>query len=247
LHQIDPRAKLLAALILLVAISTTPLRDHAIHLAFALLLAILILAAGLPFLAVIRRAAYVLPFSATFAFISWLSGDLLRALGLLEKSFLSACTLVLLVGTTRMMQLDCALLSLGIPRALVLVLQFLYRYLSVIADQAHRMTMAAQCRQGSRSIALRFRAASGAASVLFARSWERADGVYQAMLARGFSGDFHALSPLRFQSADARFLAGSTLLILLIRLAPDAAPAARSIIHAIAPAITPAIASVGGR
>ena len=93
---------------------------------------------------------------------------------------------------------------------LVLVLQFLYRYFWVTAGQARTMQMAARGRAGLRSgsgLRLGFQSAAGAVGVLFARSSERASGIYQAMLSRGFTGSFPAPLPPQFGLGDAAFLA----------------------------------------
>ena len=211
LHSRDARAKLLALIAFLIAVSTTT--SQKAFGAYAGLLVIAIAAARLPVFAVLRRAVLVLPFSATFALITWLAGEPLRALALAEKSFLSGVAALLLIATTPMTELMPALERLGVPRPLVLVVQFLYRYLFVLSGQAHRMRLAARAR-GSR-----FRSSAGALAVLFARSSERADGVYRAMLARGFSGRFLPLVSRRFGAADAAFVFAAIAVSLAIRLA----------------------------
>jgi cobalt/nickel transport system permease protein len=210
LHARDARAKLAAALVFLVAVSTT--RPGA-HIAFGLYAALIVTAAALarlPIAALARRAALVLPFSATFAAITWWSGDPARALALAEKSLLCGFAALLLIATTPVNDLLRALEWLAVPRPLILVTQFLYRYLFVISEQAQHMYLAAQCRRGNSAqrsrFSARFSAAGGALGVLFARSWERADGIYRAMLARGFNGHFSRLAPLRFSAADAAFV-----------------------------------------
>lgn len=223
LHARDARAKLGAVLAFLIAVTTT--RPGA-HLAFGLYAGLVIAAAAvarLPIVALARRAALVLPFSATFAAITWWSGDPARAMALAEKSLLCGFAALLLIATTPVNDLLRALESLAVPRPLILVIQFLHRYLFVISEQAQHMRLAAQCRRGigaKRSrFAARFSAAGGALGVLFARSWERADGIYRAMLARGFNGHFPRLAPLRFRAADAAFMLVAALVAIGIRLA----------------------------
>lgn len=219
LHALDARAKLGALLGFLIAISTTPPLAQAAFAAYAGVLFSALVAARLPLGAMFRRAALVLPFAATFALITWWSGDGARALALAEKSFLSGLAALLLIATTPMTQLLRALDSLGMPRPLVLVIQFLYRYLFVISEQAQHMRLASRCRQGpSAGRRSRFRAAAGAVGVLFARSWERADGIYQAMLARGFTGRFPAFAPARFRIRDGAFLVAVTAISVAIRV-----------------------------
>src|SRR5580700_7166695 len=219
LHARDARAKLAAALAFLIAVSTT--RPGA-HLAFGLYAVMIVAAAALgrlPIGALARRAALVLPFSATFAAITWWSGDPARALALAEKSLLCGFAALLLIATTPVNDLLRALEWLAVPRPLILVIQFLYRYLFVISEQAQHMRLAAQCRRGlgghRRS---RFSAAGGALGVLFARSWERADGIYRAMLARGFQGRFPLGAPPPFNLRDGLFLVFAAFLCVAARV-----------------------------
>ena len=200
LHRRDARAKIGALLAFLIAVSTTDPQSQFGFLAYALLLAIAILQARLPVTPLLRRAALVVPFAATFALITWWSGDRMRAIALPEKTFLSGLAALLLVATTPIPDLLRALEILRAPRLLVLVIHFLYRYLFVISEQAQHMRLAAASRGG-----LRFRSAAGVLAVLFTRSWERADGIYRAMLARGFSGQFPTMSRPDWHAADALF------------------------------------------
>lgn len=212
LHARDARAKLGALLVFLIAVSTTPPRSQFAFLAYAALLAIATLATRLPVAALLRRALVVLPFSGTFAFLTWMGGDAMRAIALGEKSFLSGLAALLLVATTPLPELLRGLESVRTPRVLILVIQFVYRYLFVIAEQAQHMRLAARSRGSS------FRASAGMLGVLFARSWERADGIYRAMLARGFTGQFPLFRAPRFRASDGVFLFAASAVSLAIRL-----------------------------
>jgi energy-coupling factor transporter ATP-binding protein EcfA2/energy-coupling factor transporter transmembrane protein EcfT len=188
LHSLDARAKLLSLFVFLIAVSLTPSSAQFAFGVYAALMLAAMAASRLPLGQLARRAALVLPFSATFALITWWSGQPLRAAALAEKSFLSGLGALLLIATTPLNRLLAAIESLRAPRVLTLVVQFLYRYLFVISEQAQHMRLAAQSRSpAGASRILGFHASAGAVGVLFARSWERADGVYNAMLARGYS------------------------------------------------------------
>jgi cobalt/nickel transport system permease protein len=220
MHARDARAKLGALAVFLIAVSTTPPQAQAAFGAYAALLFIAIAAARLPFPALLRRAALVLPFSATFGIVTWWSGETMRAAALAEKSFLSGLAALVLIATTPLASLMRALEWFAIPRPLILVVQFLYRYLFVISEQAQHMLLAARSRQGGgRSRKSRFHAAAGALGVLFARSSERADGIYRAMIARGFSGRFPLLSAAHFGALDAVFLCAALAICGAIRFA----------------------------
>ena len=206
LHRRDARAKILALLVFLVVVAISNRQFEILALFYMCLLVAAVFAARLPVLGTLRRAAVVLPFSLTFAGLCWISGEPRRAALLVEKSYLSALAALLLVATTPLPQLLRGLDMLGVPGFLLMVTQFLYRYLFVITEQAHRMRLAGLCRGGLKRGRRSFRAAAGALGVLFARSYERAECIHRAMVSRGFQGHFQLLSTTPFRLADAAFL-----------------------------------------
>ena len=206
LHRRDARAKILALLVFLVVVAISKREFEFLALCYSALLLGAIVAARLPVLGALRRAAVVLPFSLTFAGLCWISGEPRRAALLVEKSYLSALAALLLVATTPLPQLLRGLDTLGVPGFLLMVAQFLYRYLFVVTEQAHRMRLAGLCRGGLKRRSRGFRAAAGALGVLFARSYERAECIHRAMVSRGFQGHFQLLSARRFRLEDAAFL-----------------------------------------
>jgi cobalt/nickel transport system permease protein len=220
LHARDPRAKVIALLAFLIVLATTaPDAFAALAIYFALLVSG-VLIARLPLGRLLLRSTGVLPFSLSFGLITWIAGDHMRALGLVEKSYLSTVAVLLIVGTTPLPRLLSGLAALGTPRLLVLLAQFLYRYLFVISEQAQHLRLAAACRQGTRtdSRRSRFRAAAGALGVLFARSYYRAEGIHRAMLARVFTGRFTPLNPLQFHASDGLFTLGTVGFLILVRV-----------------------------
>jgi cobalt/nickel transport system permease protein len=219
LHSRDACVKLLVTLGYLVALATTPRITPLAVGCYAVLVAAGIALGRLPAGALLARAGVVLPFSATFAIFSILSGDGSRAASLIVKSYLSAAAVLVLVGTTPLPKLLRGMETLGVPRLLTMIVQFLFRYLFVISEQAQHMRLAALSR-GSGASAPRFRAAAGAVAVLFARSFGRAEGIHRAMLARGFNGETQLLSRARLDAADVLFLLAGIALIFALRVLP---------------------------
>jgi cobalt/nickel transport system permease protein len=210
LHRRDARAKILALLVFLVVVAVSTQEFELLAVCYLAMLLAAVAGARLPMLGAVRRATVVLPFSLTFAGLCWISGEPRRAALLVEKSYLSALAALLLVATTPLPQLLRGLDNLGVPGFLLMVAQFLYRYLFVITEQAHRMRLAGLCRGGFTGGGRGFRAAAGALGVLFARSYERAESIHRAMVSRGFQGHFQLLSTPRFRLADAAFLCVAT-------------------------------------
>src|SRR5260370_41854844 len=95
LHALDPRVKILSLVVFLIVLATTS-ANAAVPLAIdaALLLAGILIAALPPGIFLLRALA-VLPFSLPFGLISWLAGDSLRALALIQKRLLSPVAVLL--------------------------------------------------------------------------------------------------------------------------------------------------------
>jgi cobalt/nickel transport system permease protein len=225
LHRRDARAKALALILFLILLSTSHRGLAVLGAAYFALLAGALIGSRLPLAGALARSAIVLPFSLVFAAISVVAGDPGRALALLLKSYLSALAVLLVISTTPLPRLLHALERMGVPLFLLLVAQFLYRYLFVISEEAQHMRVAAKSKgstvRGMVGNRARFRAAAGALAVLFARSYARAASIHQAMLSRGFEGRFRLLGTSRFGWADALFLILAVLLPAGLRLAVE--------------------------
>jgi cobalt/nickel transport system permease protein len=216
-HRPHAAAKVMVALALLISISTLTDRTLVIcALYFALLIAVTA-AAGLPLFAMLLRAAAILPFALTFALVSAIAGEPARAVMLIVRGYLSAFAAVLLMSTTPLPDLIAGLEWLRFPRFLLQVMQFLYRYLTVLMNEARSMQQASLARAG-RIRLLQFRQAAGAAGVLFARSWARAQAIHRAMISRGFDGHMPVFTRRQFGLADAGFAAGGAMLIAGMRV-----------------------------
>ncbi len=217
IHRRDARAKTVATLMFLVALATAHRSFLTVGLGYFAILVAVMIAARLPLGAALARAAVVLPFTAVFAVISLAAGEPLAAMALVEKSYLSALAVLVLLSTTPLPELLHGLEHMGVPRYLLMVVQFLYRYLFVISEEAQHMRAAAQAKSASMRRVLfdrsKFGAAAGALGVLFARSYAHADGIHQAMLARGFQDRFRTLSRHAFRRADAVFVMAAVVLL----------------------------------
>ncbi len=219
LHRLDARVKILGALAILV---TLVLAQHApawLFRSYFLLVTTLALLAQLPLAALALRAALVLPFAGSVAALNLFGGDPTRAAAVLVKSYLSAYTVLVLLGTTPLHALLRGLESLAVPRFLLMVAQFLYRYLFVLSEQAQHMRLARLCRAPRGRREPLFAAAAGSLAVLFARSYARAERIHHAMMARGFQGHFVLLDTPALGRADYFALALLASVLAALQLA----------------------------
>ena len=204
IHRRHATAKIIATLALLVCIATLTRQTLSICLVYLVLLTMIAAAARLPVARILASAAAVLPFAICFAIVSAFSGQTDRALMLIVRGYLSSLTALLLIATTAMPELLGGLELLRAPRFLLQVMQFLYRYLIVLIEEAIAMRDAGASRAGSiRSLELR--KAAGAAGVLFARAYGRAQAIHRAMVARGFDGHIPRFRAIPFRTGDALF------------------------------------------
>jgi cobalt/nickel transport system permease protein len=115
------------------------------------------------------------------------------------NSWISVQAALLLAFTTPFHDLIDALRELRLPRVMVSIIGFMYRYLAVMGDEAERMARARSARSadptGRGGGTVRWRASVTGRMVgsLFLRSYERSERIYSAMQARGFDGELRYL------------------------------------------------------
>jgi len=186
---------------------------------------------ALPFALIAITVLFSIPGKplTTFHFLMWdltiTDMGLLRFVSILIRSWLSVQMAILLVATARFPDIIHALEHLRVPSILTTIIAFLYRYLFVLADEVFRLLRARESRSAAapgqkagRSILWRAGIAGHMAGQLFLRSYERSDRVYNAMLARGYTGHFETINPHELHRLDYLTTALALIAILLLQL-----------------------------
>ncbi len=129
------------------------------------------------------------------------------------------------MAVTRFPDLIHAFEHLHVPAILTTIIAFLYRYLFVLTDEVMRLLRARESRSATvaghksgRSVMWRARVAGNMTGQLFLRSYERSDRIYNAMLARGYTGQLRTLNPHVMKKRDWSFAVLSVIVILLLQL-----------------------------
>jgi cobalt/nickel transport system permease protein len=245
IHRLDPRVKVVVTVAFVLSNALLP--DGA-WIAFGLSLLFLLFVTALSNLGMtftLKRSFIALPFAlvaitvlfsipgnslTSFHFLFWdltiTDAGLLRFVSIVIRSWLSVQMAILLVGTARFPDIVHALEHLRVPTILTTIIAFLYRYLFVLADEVFRLLRAREARSaaapGSRSggsVAWRAGVAGSMAGQLFLRSYERSDRVYNAMLARGYTGHLQTMNPHELHRVDYITMAFAILFLLLLQLA----------------------------
>lgn len=215
IHRLDPRIKIVGAVLLILVSTILPAGSWG---AYLLLWAATLVVARLSQLGLwyaFKRSFVALPFALaaiTLPFtipgptlFQWgglsisLEGTI-RLASIVVKSWVSIQMAILLTTTTPFQDLLWALRELKIPRPLVSIIAFMYRYLFVLADETTRLLRARAARSAAGSgksggsIVWRAQVAGGLVGNLMLRAFERSERIYDAMVARGFKGELLALS-----------------------------------------------------
>jgi cobalt/nickel transport system permease protein len=205
-HRLEPRVKI--AVVAAVLLGLNLFRTPPVWLggAAAALLVAAVAFSRLPFFYVFRRAAIVLPFALVIGvFLPFTTegqvacrlsafgyGAVVTDAGLrlyatiVLKAYLSLAYVVLLLATTPFRSLLRALAWYRVPRFLLSLLSFTYRFIFLLVEEIERLERAWAARYFGRRRAAQFATLGAAVAALFARSYERAERVWAAMLSRGY-------------------------------------------------------------
>ena len=131
------------------------------------------------------------------------------------KAFLAILCLAFVTSLKPISELLASLGSLGLPKELVSILLFTYRYLFVLKSEGSSIVRAAQSRNFRPRHLAEAQVTGGIIANLLLRSMERAERTYQAMTARGFTGQ---LTYKKKQMTLLDFAALSLWILLLVVL-----------------------------
>jgi len=244
LHRLAPTVKVVVAILFILSNALLPDGDWlSFGISWGVILILNLLAqVGLGF--TFKRSFIVLPFTlAAITALFSLPGEtlavwdlgpwqlvatdlgLLRFLSIVVRSWLSVQIAILLVTTTQFPDLIHALEHLRLPRMLVTVIAFLYRYLFVLTDEVMRLLRARQARsavlpgqRGGGGILWRAQTAGNMVGQLFVRSYERSDRIYNAMLSRGYQGHMRTFNRHEINARDWLIMALSILLLSFLQI-----------------------------
>jgi len=229
-HRLDPRVKLLVSFIFILYVVSFPKHELAGLMPFFIYPVFLLISGDIPIKAIAKKIIFVSPFAVLIGIFNpffdrdvmvavygiEITGGWLSFFSILVKFILTVSTMLLLVAVTSFPGLCESLARLRLPKAFVIQLLFLYRYLFVLLEEALRMIRARE----SRSFNGRGRDIKTFVkfiSVLLIRTLERAERIYHAMLSRGFRGEIRMNRRFKLGIGDISFAIISFALFYLFR------------------------------
>lgn len=240
-HHLDPRVKVVATLLYILAVGITPEGVWwAFFIQFVYLL-VVIIKANFNYFNIVRRsfiavpfvlAALAVPFTTPgpemlqLPWVEWTitQTGLVRFCSILFRAWLAVQAAILLSATTRVPDMFWALTALRFPRLLVAIIRFMYRYLFVLADEASRMLRARVSRSpkikgaARPSMIWQGKVAGSMVGSLFLRSIERSERIYDAMLSRGYDGQMRSLIRFDMRQTDWVFICSVGFCLCLVQV-----------------------------
>lgn len=229
-HRLDARAKVLTTLIFVLTVVSYDRYTLTELAPFLLFPVVTIALSDLPYSYVLKKILTILPFALFVGLFNpffdreihlllgpvAVSGGWLSCISIMVRSALTVGSAIILIASTGFMSVCHALDRLGTPRVFTVQLLFLYRYIFVLTEEAARTRRARELRSFGRK-------GSGIGSFgslighLLIRTWSRAERIHMAMVARGFSGEFHSTQLHGFKRNEYLYLIGWSLFFLILR------------------------------
>ncbi len=232
IHRLHPAIKIVTTLIFLIAVASYDKYDVTGLLPLVLYPVALIALGHLPVTYFAERLLFLLPFVFFLAIANpfldrvllfeWggvmITGGWISFISIVIKFLLAVTAVLILVATTGIHDVCAVLMQAGAPRIVVLQLLLIYRYLSLLLEEAYRIEQAYLLRSGGASRGIAPSAWGSLAGGLLLRTYARAQKIYDAMLCRGFDGELHLLKPARVTGASVTYLAVWTAFIIYARI-----------------------------
>ena len=230
LHRLDPRIKVIATGLFVLAVVSFPRYTISAMLPFALLLVIVASLAELPGSYLIKKLIIVSPFAVMVGIFNPLldqqpllqlgpviiSGGWVSFLSILVRFGLTVTAVLILIACTGFNSVCMALARLGMPKIFAVQLLMLYRYIFVLVDEGIRMHQARALRTFRRR-GMSMQVFSHLVGQLLLRTLDRAQRVHLAMLCRGFDGTIRIRRSLTISITDIGFLFASVTLLAICR------------------------------
>lgn len=231
IHNLDPRAKVLVTALFIFTVVSFGRYELTALLPFFIFPAVIMALGNLPASYIVRKVAVIVPFAIVVGMLNPffdrrvlvhigtldITGGWISFASIIVRALLTGGAAIILVGVTGFPAICTALERMGMPQPFAVQLLFLYRYIFVLTDEGVRMSRARELRSfGDKGMGMG--SYGPLLGHLLLRTWERAERIHMAMLARGFTGAFHSRRTYRFGGKEVIFLLGWSVLFIFMRL-----------------------------
>jgi cobalt/nickel transport system permease protein len=230
IHRLDPRAKLIVTFAYIFTVISFPKYDLSGLVPLLFFPAFLLVAGEIPVGFILKKILIVSPFAVFIGVFNPLldrapllhvfglpvSGGWISFASVMTKFLLTISAGLLLIATTSFPGVCHALHRLGLPEVFVAQLMFLYRYIFVLMEETMKIVRARDIRSfGNRGRDMK--TFTNLVSMMFIRTMDRSERIYQSMLSRGFSGNLVSTRKYALAPGDIIFAVVAISVFLLLR------------------------------
>lgn len=230
IHGLHPLAKTITTFVYVVIVVSFNPYELSGLLPFFFYPVTLMALAEIPYKPLLSRLAIALPFGifagiANLIFVREtaltllglpISYGLISFISIIIKTVLTVMAVLILISTTPMPLLSRQLAALKVPSIFILVLSLIYRYISVLVEEALSMYTAYALRSPDQK-GIRMKDMGIFVGQLLLKSMDRAERVYQAMRCRGFTGVYDYIPLPKLTGKEAVYLLGLSAAFVLLR------------------------------
>lgn len=231
LHALDARVKLLVTLLFLLIVLSLPLMNLSTLILFNVYPIVCCAMAGIRYGTIFKRSLLVLPFILFIGIFNPLldrqvvsypggveiTSGWITFVSILIRGLVSVQAVFVLIFTTGFYNLCRGMGHLGVPSLLITQFLFVYRYISVLLQEALNMSRAQTARSfGRKSYPVKMWGIF--VGQLLIHTIERSERIHRAMLSRGFTGTIEGVSSSRWRLRETLYLLSWAILFLVLRL-----------------------------
>lgn len=231
IHRLDARAKVLATVVFCIMVISVDKYNLSALLPYFIFPSVMIARSNLSPMFFFRKYILLCPFILIIAAFNpvfdrtvvlqigaiSITGGWISFFSIFVRSTLTITTALILVGVTGFTDICRALEKLGVPQIFTIQLMFLYRYIFILMDEGVRISRSRDLRSFNNR-GKDIKSYSSIIGYLFLQTWNRAERIHMAMLARGFTGNFPSPKTGHMATRDYLWLLGWVSLFLLFRL-----------------------------
>lgn len=175
---------------------------------------------ALPFVCVMGLTNALFDRSVIMLGSTAISAGALSAVSLILKGIFTVFACYLLIASTNIEKLCCALRLIHIPAILVAQFMMMCRYITLLLEEVNRITQAYALR-APRQKGIHFRVWGCLVGQLLLRCMDRAEVIGESMALRGFRGEYTLMGNQRcFRCQDVLYLFVWLVILLILRFVP---------------------------
>ncbi|MFZ7134379.1 MAG: cobalt ECF transporter T component CbiQ [Eubacteriales bacterium] len=231
IHRLNPLSKLLVSFFY-ITITVSFNKYDILGLIPLIFYPIMIMTIGnIPYKPIFKRTLLVLPFVigiglfnplldksiVTYIMGFPITGGWISFISLIIKCFLTVMCGLILISTTGIEGIASALRRLKVPKLFVLQILLTYRYISVLIQEASNIWLAYSLRAPGQK-GVQSKVWGSLLGQLLIRTYDRGDRVYQAMVLRGFQGEYPHYSKMNPSLTDMFYTLSWVCFIALTRM-----------------------------